>query len=474
MTNLVLNLVEGGTTITLNSSSKKVKQYKPVAPTINPDTLQKIMAGSVERDLEPTVTESCVVIVQESSVANLQTAINAIERMITLSAPRRQWTRQGNQVFVKFTPANAAAAYRSEIVNGKVEVQDDTLRVSRWDVFAVEIIIAWTRKFYWEADSETQLTLTNGNGTDDTAGLAVYNCNDGSGASPTKRNNYVEIDAAELTGVIPCPVRLAITNTYGTAARRVYVAHKAQGTPASFTHILEAEDATLNGSYCTSGADATCSNGNKVAVVNVPAAVATLFTWTMNATQAGYIKGQWVRPILRFSVLPNDATCSVRFTIKDSTSGAVIAQTDYQVLSSADYLQALPEFYLSPNLQGQTTSGAIKILLDSKDSAATCDWTLDFLQLSPIEAGNSFRFLRPVDESLVTIAATTGLITDNMIDGGLYIESQQGVYQGLGGPIMLIPSTLQRLYFLVDGASDAAIARTITVKGYFRPRKLTV
>lgn len=466
---ITLTLVGSATVDFLGSGYGLLEDFQPKQPNLDGATLLRALSGDPALERSLTIVESFRVRITGANVAALKTNINAIERLLFVEAGRRRATQQGQRVFLTYKPSGGATTYRSEVVGGRVEFLQRSLAVWQWDALDTEIRVYIERKYFWEENSETTLPLTNANGSSTTSAIAVYNHND-AGATD---DNFVQIAAADAAGVLPCPFRIEIINTYGTALRRVYIAHKASGTPASFTHILEAESATLNATYVTAGADAACSNGNKAAIVNVPASVATLFTWTLSTTQAGYIKNQWIRPILRFSVLPNNATCSARFTIKDSTTGAILYQTDYQLLSNADYLQALPEFFLSQNLQGQATSGAIDILLDMKDSAATCDMTLDFVQLSPIEAGNGFRFLKPIDESLVTIAATTGKINDNMIDDGLYIESRQGIYQALGGPILCVPNALQLLYFLCDGASDAAIARTITVNLYIRPRFLT-
>jgi len=63
-----------------------------------------------------------------------------------------------------------------------------------------------------------------------------------------------------------------------------------------------------------------------------------------------------------------------------------------------------------------------------------------------------------------------------MIDGsGPTIESQQQVYQGYGGPIMLQPGVLQRLYILHDSTNaSAVITRSISLIVKFRERVLTV
>lgn len=468
----ILNLVSGAVTVTLNSAAKKVRNYTPVTPALDDDTLDALLNGSLSAAQVPHVTESAVIIIQETSVALLITAIHTLEKILMVDAPRRLRTGQGPQVFVKFQPTSGSLN-RSEVFKGSLTWTQDSIRETRWGQFVADVTLAWERQYFWEADAEVQLTLTNGNGTDNTTGLPVYNTNDGSGSSPTKRHNYAEIDAAEALSPLPAPLRLAVTNTYGTALRRLYVALKAQGTPASFTHILEAESATL-GTGVASAVDAASSNGNTANVTNVPAAERTLFTFAISSAQAAFVLSQWIRTLLRFSTLPNDATLYMRLTLKDTTSGAMLSQTPWQLMNTADYLQPLPPLMLSPNLQGQAAPGALQLVLSGKDAAGTVDFGLDFIALLPIEAANGFRFLRPIDEALVNVPATTGLITDDGITGAIYVESTQGTYRGYGGPLMLIPGVLQRLYFLCDGSGDAAIARSLSIKAFYRPRVLTV
>lgn len=472
---LVVNLVSGSTTITLNSSSKKVRSYVPRTPQVPPEQLYNLI-GVVRGPDEPTVVETISVIIEDSSEANVKAAINAIEKMVALDAPRRQRLGAGDRVFLKVTPHNGSA-YRSEILRGRVDLAEGSLGAPRWNAFKVDIIITIERRPFFELDSLTTLELTNGNGTNVTTGLNVYNCNDATGSSPNKLNNYVEIAAADIAGVLPAPVQLEITNSFGSTARRFYIGHKAQGTPASWTNFLEAEDATLNATYAASAVDADCSGGDKVTVTNVPATAATLATWTITNTQAGYMLNQWVRFLARFEDRPNNSTCQLRLTLQDSVTGAVIGQTDWTTLNDDDELQAIGTLILSPNLQGQTTLGALKLVLEGKDSAATCDFGLDFVWLMPIEGGTGFRYLKPIDETLVTVPASTGVLIDNPIDGAEpEVEGRQDVYAGYGGPIMLVPDTINRLYFAHDGPTngDAAIDRLLSIVVKYRPRVLTV
>lgn len=471
---LTLNLVKGATTLQLNGGGYGLlEDFQPKPPKFDTRTLEQIISGSLP-DL--TVAESVKVRVTGATVAAIQSAINAIERMLTLDAPRRQRLGTGDQVFLKFTPSGGATTWRSEILRGRVDLLPKTLAVWQWDAKDTEILVTWERRFYWESDTLTALPLTNGNGSNVTTGLNVYNASDGSGSSPNKKHNYVEIAAADVAGVLPAPVFLQLTNSFAATARRFYVGHKAQGDPANWTHILEAESATLNATYAASAADADCSNGNKVTVTNVSTSEVTLATWTITNTQAGYMLSQWIRFIARFEDKPNNSTCQVRLTLQDSTTTAIIGRTDWTTLNSSDVLQALGTLMLSPNLQGQSTLGALKLVLSAKDSAGTCDFGLDFLALMPIESGQGFRYLKPIDETLVSVPASTGVLVDNAVESvEPFVEGRQDVFAGYGGPLMLVPGSLNRLYFLHDGGdASAAITRLLSIVVKYRPRVLTV
>ncbi len=466
-----LDLV-GATTVNLASGGNYIMDYVPKLAQLTDAQRERLFLGARDLYDEPTVVETAKIKLTGTE-SQIQTATQTIQNILRVQAPRRYRTRSGQRVFLKWLATGLSGANRAEILYGSAEFSKTEalyFGLAKW--FQCEVLIAWKRRLF-EKDSETELPLTNGNGAAQTGGIVVFNCGDSSGASPNKQDNYVQIAAAAAVGVLPAPLRIVMANTYGTNLRRVYIAHKAQGTPASFTHILEWENASLNGTYCTAGAAAGTSNGNKVAVVNVPAAATTLATWTITSTQAGYVLSQWIRVMLRLSVLPSNSTIYVRLTLKDSVFGAILSQTDWQLLSAADYLQALPTLELSPNVQDIATGGLL-LLFEAKDAAAVGDFTADFIQLSPIEMGSGFRTLKPIDEATAWVPATTGVLTDNMIDGALGVTATQGVYRSYGGPLMLVPGMLQRLYFLMDGASDAAITRKFTVSAFYRPRVETV
>lgn len=469
-----LNLVSGATTVNLNSGGNYVIEYVPGVPSMSKADIEKLVAGAPTIFDEPMVDDTVKLVITGASVAAIEATAESIEKLLTVDAPRRWHKQTGNRIFLKYQPNGGSALYRADIEYGKLEVAEKGFLDWQLRDKAVVYLMSVRRRI-WEADTEVQIPLTNANDTDDTDGLPVFNCNDGTGAAPATLNNYAQMAAANIDGVLPVRPRIEITHTFGTQeARRFYIAHKAQGTPASFMHTLEAEDATL-GTDVTSAVCATCSGGDTADVANIPAAERTLFTWTLTETQVGYIVNQWIKVIGRFSTLPSNATIKARLKLQDSVTTAVLAVTEYVTLSNADYLQVLGTLLFSPLLQGQTTPGAIKLVLTAKDAATTGDFSLDFIQLSPVEIGSGFRFLKPIDEALVGVPVTTGVISDDLSDGNVYMNNRQGVYRGFGGPILLFPNTINRLYFLHDAANaTAAISRSTTLKVYHRPRILTI
>lgn len=455
----IFQVVIGSTTLDLNSGLNKLLEY-----TIRPG------------DGVKNVTESAVVLMTGSTIANLITAIRNLERS-NMIALRYGKIGAGDRAFLKFRPHSAADTFRSELFKIAVQPTDDPIWgfPSGWSNQLLRVTLAYTRAPFFELDTLTTIPLTNGNGSGLTTGINVYDANDESGSSPNKIHNYVEMAAADILGSIPTPAHIQITNSFAATARRFYIGHKAQGDPSNFTHWLEAESATL-GTGVASAADADCSNGNKATVTNVPATERTLFTWTLTNTQASYILSQWIRFIARFEDKPNNATCQARLTLLDSATLAVIGRTDWTALNTADVLQSLGTLIFSRNLQGQTTLGALKLVLSAKDSAAICDFGLDVLMLMPIDGGDSFRYLKPIDETLVAVPASTGVLVDNPIDyAEPFVEGMQDVYSGYGGSIMLVPNTINRLYFMHDGGdASAAITRVISVIVKYRPRVLLV
>lgn len=467
---ITLNLVQGPNIATLNSASAELVDYVPLRPNLAPADLMKLLWAHPKSKAIPYVTESAVVNIRADSASALQTAIDALESIVTYGAGLRQQTQSACRAFVKFSP-DGLTAYRSEIIGGGVDYDRTALSYPYWNqARLVKATVVWTRMPYWEADTETAIQMVNGGGSG--SALTLFNHDDGDAG----HDNWGEIAAATTAcGPLPMAVRIVLTNNGASmAGRRFYLAHKALGSACGFTHVLEAESGSINATYGVSASDANCSNGSRVNVSNLPSSVASLIAWNVGETQAGYATSNWLRMMARFAGLPSSSTIRLRITLKDSTTGVTVAQSKYTNLNTSDALQVVGTIQLSPNLEGRVTSGSVRVVLEGIDSAA-CGFGIDFVDMLSVEAGRGFRYLRPMDESASGVAVSGGILVDNGIDGGLYIDGRQNIYQAFGNPLMLLPNALQRVFVYHDKQSGCApILSTTTLSIYARPRRIAL
>jgi hypothetical protein len=185
-----LNLVEGGTTTGLNDgTSTYLIDYTP-------------RAGSFDED---SVTEQATILIDVATVALLDSEREEIIERLS-NARMRQDNHARDKTYVNFKPDGGATTWRSEILDGKI-INEPNIHKEGWTIKKIEITIEWTRRNYWEG-AEAQIPLTNTNGTDDTSGLNVFNCNDGTGTSPNDQVNYIDIKAVDVGGEIPGATRL--------------------------------------------------------------------------------------------------------------------------------------------------------------------------------------------------------------------------------------------------------------------------
>ena len=151
------------------------------------DTTVDLSSGDYAASFTPrdggsrlTVTESARVRIQASSLANMQTDIRNINNAIA-AADRRRKTGIGDKVYVTFQESGDADVYRSEIwaerpneLPGRVDIIEPTMWDRIFTAFVAQVNVMWSRRNYWEGDSETELSLSNGSGSG-TGGRTVTN-----------------------------------------------------------------------------------------------------------------------------------------------------------------------------------------------------------------------------------------------------------------------------------------------------------
>jgi hypothetical protein len=443
----VIAITDGTTTITL-TSSYSIRAYAPRAAD----------------PAESTVTETIEILARGNAYNNL-TNLRTLNALL-YQAEQAQKNRDLARVYLTIKAGSSETTYRSEIVRARGEWGEDTLSLVRWTKGAQWAALFIERRNWWEGP-EAQIPLTNGSSTGNTGGITVYNHDD----AGTGHDNFVSIAAAAVTGDLPAPTRLEMTNTYNAASRTydLWIGHGYQIDTATFNHILEAEDGGA-GDVNNAGA----SGGKYLAVTLSNTLETTIRSWTITGAQLNAAKGRFFKAIARFA--DSTGLASVRYRLKVVWNVSTLWESAqaYPDTNRAIIIRDLTTFRLPPWLEGLGSQDSVDLVLTGQVVTAPVTINLDFLQLTPVDG---WRYIIPKGYG----APYNTRIVDDGIDGRIYVDdgagaSKAGIFIGYGSPIMLQPNKLQRLYFLQHSSSidTAQIDRTLSIKLFYRPRRLTL
>ena len=452
----VFTLTDGTTTISLVASDVALENYDLKVP----------------QDDDKTVVDTVDILISGTTGALMQTKARAIESMIE-AARRYQKTRTGARVFVTAQLISDTDAWRSEIIGGRMELAEDALAV--WGNYKMRATLYLERVPYWEGP-QAGIPLANGNGTWDgsaATGLAIYNCNDGSGSSPNKRNNYVQIAANDVVGTLPAPVKVEFKqNLAGTMLLSgLYMATNADSAPTTLVHMIEAEDRAWGG---TVTADAACSGGSKN-VFSAYTGSAQAY-WNLDSAIIQKTAGRWFRLLL--AVRSRNATAAQMETIqadlRDSTGVNVLFRGPETPLNAAntsgDPIVDLGAFPLPPG-SSAAAYDRVQLWITLRLASGSATTALDFIQMTPADN------YRPV--KIVPIGILSGdVLVDDGIDGASYATASG--YRGpflrtFTDPLVVWPGKVQRIYVLTDcDTMDYSITDKLLVRMWYRPRRLTI
>lgn len=435
----VLNLTDGTTTISLTTSGVMLRSYTPTAG----------------RDEQP-VTESIDLMVYGASTTAMQSRINDIERMLA-AARRRAKTNMGARVYLQFQPIGDSTLWRSEILSGVLALDETALTV--FGQAQVRAALVVTRVGYWEG-AEVELQLSTSTQAAATGGRTVRNHDDGDSGD----DNWVQIAASQVGGVLPAPARVLLTNTTGSAQAyaRLWMAVNAFSDPANFVHMIEAESRAAGIGTVTS--DASCSNGSRLDVTLSAGASGVINFW-INAAQLQRTRGRRFRLLARFAA--NTGTPTITPRLVDDTGNtplwfgeSVIVATQGQHIADLGTV-ALPVGGWGSNYGGVALSLSCRGAMNAQ---------LDFIQLTPLD---SYRYVELFGYAVANNAA----LVDDGIEDRTYVLSGGVAYPYAaprGSPLLLQPNTTQRIIFLHQTATAAPISSAFSVRVYHRPRRLTL
>jgi hypothetical protein len=402
--------------------------------------------------------------IKSASAADCEPIVQRLQRFF-LRAEAWATKRKGGPVSARMKLRNSTSGvYKTELFSGTVEHAEGLLGW-QWDNGILVVIISWTRRYYWEAEAETAIPLTNGNGSSVISGLTVRNHNDGGAGD----DNWVEISANAITGVLPVPIRLELTNTYASVTNlgTVIVGHGVySGDPAY--HVLEAE----NGTGGVTSADAGSSNGAYQTLSWSGSAETTIWTTTLSTALLNAYRGQYVRLFARYAGTPVEANW-IRLRLK--LEGTTIYETEEIQLETTDELQEWWTLQLPPyEVASGDTIYPLTLTLSgrAKSGGLTLFFPLDCIYLMPLDGLRTFTpraFGLPYTARIIDDGATGLTTTDGYSTAG-----RTGHYEA-DGQILLEPGRLQRLYVVQTSMTNfAPAARTLSVKAWYRPRRLTV
>ncbi len=443
-----LSLVISSTTISLSTSTNTLTDYVPRTPT--GDAL--------------TVTESATVWMTAASKSALQTAIRAVEDFFSLCR-RRQATNTGDRGYVNLSVEGDGLTYRSEVLDGRIVLGEDALR--HWGNLGAEVLISWTRRFYWEG-ALTALGLSNAGTAKTLLGVTITNHND---ASTPAHYNYVNIDGADVLGSLPTPLKIMYVATAAIGTSRFYVSANVFGEPGSFKCPWEGEDSTGGG---TPTADADCSGSTASFMRRTWTTAIThtdnAFVWSIATTYLRHGAGAWFRVLARLENTP-PANCYAKLKIKfDGTTPLTTLYEGPEILLDTNRkLQDLGSIQLPPGyITGDPT--ALALILSLRHTG-TSQLDLDFIQLCGPDGVHRF------DQQGYQLAIGD-IVTDDGPEGAVYIETTGGytqhIFSDYGQPIYAWPGRDMRLRLLFDEGSGMVISRTMTATVNYRPRRVTV
>lgn len=440
-----MSITDGTTTFSLSTTNAWLQKYVPVEPTKD----------------DTSVTETIDLTFYGASTSAMQTAIQTLGRLLDTMRRRRQ-LGVGPAVYLQWQPDGDATTWRSMLLDARIEYQEDTLNV--YGQAKMPASISLERVPYWEG-ALTQLPLTNANGSNNTSGLTVWNHDDGG----TGHDNYAAIAAADVTGTIPAPVKVELTNNTGSSVRydMIYMACNAFGDPANFPHVQDVEGIATGGYGSSTGNDAACSNGQYVSYTVAGDGGYHQQPFDLSASFMQYAGGYDYHIIARLNSYTAPLYCRPDLYDNGFLSplrrGVEVGMT-FPGSAVVD-LGVLP---MPPGGNGPTWNTQKLVLNWRSDSAQTVQ--LDFLAFFPAA---SFRRLY----CAVTTLTNNGKITDDPIEDTAYMQMGSYYTPGVvrnGAPLMVWPNRVQRLYFLWSKWDfSAPIDQTFSVKAWYRPRRLS-
>lgn len=468
-----LKITDGTTTLTFDGTTDgRVVQYDPATPGMRVVDVEHATEEGQE------LTEARYRNVHEKAelfLEGTETAIgakaNTLQRMLE-QARRSNRDHVENRVFVQLKPDGYSSWYESEIFNGTYAPERDG--VGLWlGRGKMSVDVEWTRRYYWEAVTEAQLTLYQPSGSGTTR--TVYNGRDGT------RYNYVDVLNTSISGDLPSPIRLNVLNNSSVAQRRIWVGNKYTGDASTFVDTLDAEDASGfggSGSFLPGTPDtALYSQGQYWSYTFNSTSEALILRWTLASAQTTAARGGFFKILCYMNVKPATDTFKVRARLYMGANPIWVGPWVYPNRTPYELLD-LGSLRIPPFPARSGSLYPVDLWLNGQlESAGSYSTGTDFVRLIPLDYWRQY-------DSFAADLGNGVTLTDDPYDEWVYTSGwassgRAGNFNVFGPKLMLVKgasgSDRNRFVFTTMRYTGEVYAGdNCTVSMYYRPRRLSL
>ena len=430
----------GFTTLDLNDGVAWFQDYVPTQP------------GQDENG--DFLVESIFKITTSGTATTVKAKIEDFNRYALLARERVK-RKAGARVYAHFRPNGYATTYRAEILNAWIEYAEGVTfnNLNRGNVTLTLHI--WTRE--WESTTETEIKLSNGNGTQVTGGLGIINHDD----STTGHDNWVKVLGSDVDeGDLPSPIRLTFLNTYNSSLRyaNVFVGHNWRSAGQS-AYVLEGE----NANSVTPVADANSSNGYYVVTPTINTSETNLLTWTLSTAMLNNMANNYFRVFAH--IYGGVSTTKYRLKV---LSAITVLYAGAWATGTSTYVP-IDVIKLSPWVVDGGDYYPLEFGLYAKHATGGFTASVDYLTLIAMDGWRQYTQLGYGIGYGVTLTddnPTKQIYTSGWTPSGNFTN-----FVASGPPLTVMPGVDQYYNFSIQGNTSTYNYLTGTVRMYYRPRR---
>lgn len=452
-----------GVTVDLSGPDGKPRNYVPGTPTLRTRSTSTVKVDGAEQQAADydNVTETVTAIMTGGTSA-IRTAINKLEQLFDQA---RRYQEPGIQpVYAKVRPDSGESYFRSQVLAGRV-LWDSQALSWMWRNGQITVQIIYTRRYFWEQDSESEipLLLAGEAGAGTTGGRTITNKDTGSS------ENLIQINKSQLATNIRQPMRLLITNLVATTVAKIYLSQDFYDLGNAV--VYEGESATP----LSNQTDANSSGGHFNRATWSGTSETDLLTWTIAGALSG-VAGRWLRVMARFA--NTFAYTDLYARVKVVMNGVTVYQSNKKLLSASVILQEIASIPMPPALAFLSTLADASLVLEvTRVAGGSCTLDVDYLALMPMDGWRKFI---PLSSGI----GQNAVVVDDGIGGNVYSISSGGKKipdWKADGDLLQLETTIaygtgmQNLRFLWSRSDGSCpISDTMSIRAYYRPRRLTL